>query len=67
MHLWNAMPNHGPFLEFSIEDQSQYNGMYTPKLKVVDGKVKIPDEGYGWGVTIREDWLRRAEYQLSEV
>ena len=52
----------GPVLEFSIGDQYRFEQMYTPALEVVDGKVKIPDEGYGWGVTIREEWLKSAEY-----
>ncbi len=67
LHLWNAMPNHGPFMEFSIEDQDKFSRMYTPGLEVVDGKVAIPDEGYGWGVTIREKWLQSAEYQVSTL
>jgi L-alanine-DL-glutamate epimerase-like enolase superfamily enzyme len=67
LHLWNAMPNHGPYMEFSIEDQDKFDGMYTPALEVIDGKVAIPNEGYGWGVTIKEEWLRSAEYLESTL
>jgi L-alanine-DL-glutamate epimerase-like enolase superfamily enzyme len=67
LHLWNAMSNHGPFMEFSIEDQEPFRHMFTPALEVVDGKVAIPNEGYGWGVTIQEDWLQAAEYQVSNL
>jgi len=67
LHLWNAMPNHGPFMEFSIENQDNYRPMYTPALRVVDGKVAIPNDGYGWGVTICEEWLQSAAYQASAL
>lgn len=67
LHLWNAVPNHGPFMEFSIEDQGRFRQMFTPALEVNDGKVAIPDEGYGWGVTIRDEWLQAAEYRVSSL
>lgn len=65
LHLWNALPNHGPFLELSIENQERFRKMFTPALEVIDGKVAIPDESYGWGVTIRDEWLKDAEYRAS--
>ncbi len=67
LHLWNALPNHGPFLEFSIEGQESFRAMFTPELKAIDGKVAIPAQGPGWGVTIDEEWLKKAEYGLSEA
>ena len=61
-----AIPNAGPFVEFSIEDDiNQGERIYRPSLKVRDGKVKIPD-GPGWGVEINPDWLEKAEYRKSE-
>ncbi len=63
--LRNALPNPGPFMEFSIEDQTNFRAMFTPALTVSDGVVKLPDEGYGWGVTIKPDWLERAEYRIT--
>lgn len=67
LHLWNAMSNHGPFLEFSIEDQEQFRRMFTPTLEPVDGRVAIPDEGHGWGITIQDEWLQVAEYRVSTL
>ncbi len=66
MHLMRAIPNAGPFLEFSIEDQSQYAPMYSPRLSVSEGKVAFPADGYGWGVTVSEDWLASSTRQVSE-
>ena len=43
-----------------------YLRIYEPQLKVVDGKVKIPD-GPGWGVEINQNWLESANYQISEI
>ena len=39
--------------------------LYSPSLRVVAGKVKIPD-GPGWGVRINPTWLEKATYQKSE-
>ncbi|MGI9297033.1 MAG: mandelate racemase/muconate lactonizing enzyme family protein [Gammaproteobacteria bacterium] len=68
MHLICAIPNAGPYLEFSIEDERYYPwqyGVYDPTPVARDGKVAMPDAP-GWGVEIREEWLRRAHYQKSE-
>lgn len=67
LHFMAAIPNAGPFVEFSIEG---WNGppkptLYSPVLQVTDGKVKIPD-GPGWGVAILPDWLASADYQVSQ-
>jgi len=67
LHFMAAIPNAGPFVEFTIEREVNRprEGLYAPPLQVADGKVKIPD-GPGWGVTIRPDWLAAANYQKSE-
>jgi L-alanine-DL-glutamate epimerase-like enolase superfamily enzyme len=66
VHLMAAVPNAGPFVEFSIEDDvNAGERLYAPALKLVDGRVKIPD-GPGWGVTINRAWLDKATYQKSE-
>jgi L-alanine-DL-glutamate epimerase-like enolase superfamily enzyme len=67
LHLFKVMANAGPFMEFSIEDQSLYRPMYSPALEVNDGAVALPSEGPGWGVTISEKWLAGGKYQKSEV
>ena len=66
LHAMSAIPNAGPYMEFSIEDQSSVRAMYTPHLEIVDGKLAPPSEGYGWGVTISEDWLAQAGHLVSE-
>ncbi len=66
LHYMAAAPNAGPFAEFSIEeDVNAGERLYSPSLRVVDGKVTIPD-GPGWGVTISRAWLEKAVYQKSE-
>lgn len=65
LHMLGAIPNAGPYLEFSIEPQRWASEMFTQPLEAVDGAVMIPD-GPGWGVEVRNDWLERAERQVSE-
>jgi len=66
LHFMAAIPNAGPFVEFTIEgDGNQGEAFYSPSLEVKDGKVKIPD-GPGWGVKINPAWLEKADYRKSE-
>ena len=66
LHFMAAIANAGPFVEFSIEgDINEGETIYSPTLKVIDGKVKIP-EGPGWGVRINPAWLDKAAYRKSE-
>ena len=67
LHLLAAIPNPGPYVEFSIEPDADYPwqvGMYEPRPRVVDGRVQVP-EGAGWGVEISPEWLSRAEHRIS--
>ncbi|MHB1037105.1 MAG: mandelate racemase/muconate lactonizing enzyme family protein [Pirellulales bacterium] len=67
LHFMAAIPNAGPFVEFTIEgDVNQGETIYSPALVVKDGKVKLPDEP-GWGVKINPAWLEKASYQKSET
>ena len=68
LHLMGALPNGGPYVEFSIEESDYYpwdRGLYSPALVACDGHVQIPD-GPGWGVEIDKAWLENAEYRTSE-
>ena len=69
MHLLAAIPNPGKYLEFSIEGLDYYpwqNGLFLgDPFAVKDGCVRISGEP-GWGVEINPDWLKRAQYRLSE-
>ena len=68
LHFMAAIPNAGPFVEFSIEDleNSHRADLYLPALKVQEGKVRLP-EGPGWGVEIAPSWLSGADYRKSEL
>jgi L-alanine-DL-glutamate epimerase-like enolase superfamily enzyme len=66
LHFMAAIPNAGPFVEFTIEaDGNPKESFYSPSLEVKDGKVKIPDAP-GWGVKINPAWLEKAAYHKSE-
>jgi len=67
MHLLAALPNAGPFLEFSIEPSAWTDALFEPRLEAVDGRVPFPAEGPGWGVRIRPEWLERADRQESAL
>lgn len=65
LHLLGAIPNAGPYLEYTIEPDGWTHELFTPALAVQDGCVAIPD-GPGWGVTVNPAWLARADRQVSE-
>lgn len=70
MHLLGALPNAGPYLEFSIEGADYYPWQQdlflgTP-FAISGGCVTIP-AGPGWGVEINPRWLEGAAYQASVV
>ena len=69
MHLLRAIPNAGPYLEFSIEGLDYYpwqQGLYEESpYGVVNGCVTVTDRP-GWGVEISRDWLARAHLSVSE-
>ena len=69
LHLMGAIPNAGPYVEYSIEGPDYYPwevGLIRNPLTAVDGKVQIP-QGPGWGVEISPEWLAKAHYQVSEL
>jgi L-alanine-DL-glutamate epimerase-like enolase superfamily enzyme len=70
LHLMGALPNAGPYVEFSIEPDEGYypwqEGIYDPVLVAKDGKVAIPD-GPGWGIEVRQSWLDASHRQVSEL
>ena len=69
LHMMGAISGGGKYVEFTIETSETTPwgfGIYEPQLKVVDGKVKIPD-GPGWGVEINQNWLENSDYQISEI
>ncbi|MCF3648763.1 mandelate racemase/muconate lactonizing enzyme family protein [Synoicihabitans lomoniglobus] len=70
MHMLAALPNAGE-VEFSIEDESgitrQARELFDPALAVADGKALMPQQGAGWGVHIKPQWLSQAEHRVSEL
>lgn len=66
LHMMGAIPNAGPYIEFSIEPTPWTENLYFPALEVKDGQVDIP-AGPGWGVEINPGWLAGAEYRASRL
>jgi len=67
LHLLAAIGNPGPYVELSIEPDTDCPwqvGMYEPRLEVVDGTIGMP-EGPGWGIEISPEWLTRSEHRIS--
>ena len=70
MHLLGAIPNAGPYLEFSIEGPDYYpwqEGLFRASpYRIDDGHATIPSEP-GWGVEIEPTWLDKAHHQISRL
>jgi L-alanine-DL-glutamate epimerase-like enolase superfamily enzyme len=69
LHLMNAIPNAGNSLEYSIEFDEGINKLakdiYSPLPEIRDGNLYMPPEP-GWGIRINEEWLKSADYMVSE-
>jgi L-alanine-DL-glutamate epimerase-like enolase superfamily enzyme len=68
LHLFAAMPNAGPMMEWSIESadiNKQAKELFGPNPFVKDGQAHF-EAGPGWGVKINPEWLKAATYQKSE-
>ncbi|TBL79344.1 mandelate racemase/muconate lactonizing enzyme family protein [Paenibacillus thalictri] len=66
MHMAAAIPNAGRFMEFTVESDSWANELFTSRFEVRDGRITVPDAP-GWGVTVRPEWLEKAEYRISQL
>lgn len=70
MHLLAALPNAGPYLEFSIEGFDYYpwqRGLFRgDPYRIEAGQVRVPSAP-GWGVEIEPAWLEHAAYQASSL
>ena len=64
LHMMGAIPNAGPHVEYTIEDNDWTHDLYEPALSVRDGKVAIPSEP-GWGVNLSKKWLDAAQRQVT--
>jgi L-alanine-DL-glutamate epimerase-like enolase superfamily enzyme len=70
LHLMNSIPNPGNSMEYSIEYDEGINlvakDLYAPIPEVRNGHLNMPP-GPGWGVKINEEWLKSANYMVSEA
>ncbi len=68
MHLLRAIPNAGPYLEFSIEGPDYYpwqQELFLDTPFAVDAGALSVTDAPGWGLTINPGWLARARYRDS--
>jgi len=69
LHLMQAIPNPGKYLEYSIETEEGINqearAMYAPIMEADNGHLHLPSDP-GWGVEIHPDWLEQTNYQVSQ-
>jgi L-alanine-DL-glutamate epimerase-like enolase superfamily enzyme len=70
MHFLRAIPNAGPYLEFSIEVEDYYPWQYglfaEDPYGITDGRVTVTDKP-GWGVEVHPDWLSQATHQETRI
>ena len=67
LHIMRAIPNAGPYLEYTIEEggiNQIARELYSPKLEITDGNLDMPSAP-GWGVEFNKGWLDKADYQVS--
>jgi L-alanine-DL-glutamate epimerase-like enolase superfamily enzyme len=67
IHMLAAIPNAGPYLEYSIESSDWIGDQYGPKLDVVNGRVAVPDAGPGWGIELNPKWLEGTQRATSAL
>ena len=69
-HLLAAIPNAGPYIEFSIEGADYYpwqQGLFLgDPFRIEDGRMAVP-QGPGWGVEIAPAALEGMAWQASEM
>jgi L-alanine-DL-glutamate epimerase-like enolase superfamily enzyme len=69
LHIMRAIPNAGPYLEYTIEEggiNQIARELYSPELEIIDGRLDLPSAP-GWGVEFKKDWLDKADYQVSNA
>jgi L-alanine-DL-glutamate epimerase-like enolase superfamily enzyme len=66
LHMLGAIPNAGPYMEFSIEDVAWVKNLFEPEPEARHGEVPIPQKP-GWGVTLNQEWLEKADYAESKL
>ena len=70
MHILRAIPNAGPYLEYSIEGpytQQWADHLFVERPYAVrDGQVEVSDAP-GWGIEVAPAFLEKAAYAVTEA
>ncbi len=70
MHLLRAIPNAGPYLEFSIEGPDYYpwqDGLFAAFPYTIDAGRATVTGAPGWGAEPDPAWLERSTYRSSAL
>ncbi|MEM9197423.1 MAG: mandelate racemase/muconate lactonizing enzyme family protein [Pseudomonadota bacterium] len=70
MHLLRAIPNAGPYLEFSIEGTDYYpwqEGLFAASPYAIEEGHATVTEAPGWGAEPHPDWLAKSAYRVSDL
>jgi L-alanine-DL-glutamate epimerase-like enolase superfamily enzyme len=65
VHYMSVIENPYGFLEMGVEYTDWEEAAYSNPPEVVGGSAKVPDKP-GWGMDIKSEWLKKAEYQISK-
>ncbi len=68
LHLMCAMPNAGPYVEYSIEGPDYYpwqDGLFDAAARGARRPGARAPRVPGWGVEIAPEWLARAQHRTT--
>ncbi len=70
MHLLAAIPNAGPYVEYSIEGPDYYpwqDGLFDAAARGDRRPAWRPRAGPGWGVEVNPRWLAAAAHRETRA
>ena len=65
IHLMNAIPNAGAYVEVSIEHKPDFENVFEQFVEIRDG-LAHPPQGPGFAVTPQISWLERSNHLISQ-
>jgi len=66
VHYMSVIDNPYGFLEMGVEFTKWESDAYSNPPAISGGSTKVPDSP-GWGMELNEDWIKKAEYQISKI
>lgn len=66
VHFNASIEKPWPYLEHGVEEDPWSEELFEDNLSVIDGAIAVPDAP-GWGARISDDWLKRAQYHVTDL